>query len=81
MDNDAQKPVQLIINPRSGYGGRHHMLGELRASLRRARLEATEYVTKGYDDAARCASEIAGLVRAVLVWGGDGTVNAVANGL
>ena len=81
MDNDSQKPVQLIINPRSGYGGHHHVLGELRAAMRRAGLETLEYVTKGHNDTTRCAGEMAGRVRAVLVWGGDGTVNAVANGL
>jgi len=73
--------VHLVINPHSGYGGQRLMLGDLHAELRRAGLEVVEYTTRGPQDATRYAATIAGPGQAVIVWGGDGTVNEVANGL
>ncbi len=73
--------VHLVINPHSGYGGQRLLLADLHAELRRAGLEVTEYTTTGPGDATRYASTLRGPRQAVLVWGGDGTVNEVANGL
>lgn len=75
------KPIQLIINPHSGYGGKKHRLGEIRSALRRIGMDVVEYRTRSLEDATRRAREIADDAHAVITWGGDGTVNAVANGL
>lgn len=75
------KPVYLIVNPHSGYGGSRSVLGELRAALRRSGVDLIEYTTTAPRDATRYASQIAPDAGAVVVWGGDGTVNEVAGGL
>jgi len=74
-------PVHIIINPRSGYGGKRVMLADLRHELRAAGFDVVEYTTKAPADATDRARAIAGESAAVIVWGGDGTVNEVANGL
>jgi len=79
--NDESRPVHLIVNPRSGYGGSKHMLTELRALIRKAGLSVTQYVTQAPGDATRYARSIVGRAAAAVVWGGDGTVNEVANAL
>ncbi|MCK4601920.1 MAG: diacylglycerol kinase family lipid kinase [Phycisphaerae bacterium] len=78
---DKTRPVHLIINPRSGYGGRKLILTDLRATLRRAGIEIVEYTTSGPEDATAHARRIADCASAVIVWGGDGTVSEVASGL
>ncbi len=78
---DSTRPVHLLINPKSGYGGRKRLLADLRAHMRRASLPMVEYTTTAPGDATRYAREVKGAAAAVLVWGGDGTVNEVANGL
>ena len=78
---DKTKPVHLIVNPRSGHGGRRHALGELRSAMYDAGLDVVEYTTRSAADAIRRAREIAPHARAVVVWGGDGTVNDVVNGM
>jgi YegS/Rv2252/BmrU family lipid kinase len=75
------KPVYLIINPRSGYGGRKRQLADLRGELAKAGYDFVEYVTKCAGDATRYARDIADRAHAVISYGGDGTVNEVANGL
>ncbi len=75
------KPVHVIVNPRSGYGGKKLVLAGLLRALRNAGIDAVEYVTTAAGDARRYAGEVAGEASAVLVWGGDGTVNEVASGL
>ncbi len=79
--DEKEKPVYMIINPRSGYGGRKLLLAELRNQVRRFGWELVEYVTRYAGDATRYAREIAPLASAVIAWGGDGTANEVANGL
>lgn len=80
-DGRKEKPVHLIINPHSGYGGHGGILSNLRAVLREAGIETVEHTTTGPADATRYAREIAELASTAIVWGGDGTVNEVANGL
>jgi len=57
------------------------MLADLRQELRAAGFDVVEYTTKAPDDATHRARAIASEASAVIVWGGDGTVNEVANGL
>ncbi len=78
---DPNRPVHLIVNPRSGYGGSKHLLGDLRSAVRLAQLDLVEYVTKAPWDATRYARSIQDQASAVLVYGGDGTMSEVANGL
>ncbi|RPI62305.1 MAG: diacylglycerol kinase family lipid kinase [Planctomycetaceae bacterium] len=76
---DARRPVHLIINPHSGHGGKKMLLADLRLAMRRAGIEMVEYTTTAPEDATRYARSVGGSSRALLVWGGDGTVNEVAN--
>ncbi len=78
---DTTQPVHLIINPQSGYGGNQLLVGEMRSALREGGFEPIEYTTAGPEDATVYARQIAGSASAVVVWGGDGTVNEVASGL
>jgi len=57
------------------------MLGRLRGAARAAGWELIQHTTTGPGDATRYARRIADRAVAVLVWGGDGTVNEVANAL
>lgn len=72
-------PVHLIINPRSGYGGQKHLLADVRAAMRAAGIGVVEYTTTAPQDATRYAKAVGPCARAILIWGGDGTVNEVAN--
>lgn len=81
IECDKDRPVHLIINPKSGYGGRKLLLGDLRAELRRAGYAMTEYTTRCALDATRYARSVVGEASAVIVWGGDGTASEVANAL
>jgi len=74
-------PIYVVINPHSGYGGSRHLLGEFRAALREVGIDPVEYTTTAPQDATRYVREIPAETGAVVVWGGDGTVNEVANGL
>jgi len=78
---DRTKPVHLIVNPHSGYGGKGGVLRELCSALRSDGVDLVEYTTTAPQDATRYARLIAPTAGAVLVWGGDGTVNEVAGGL
>jgi len=78
---DTTRPVHVIVNPRSGYGGRTGALRDLCAALRRSGVNLVEYTTTAPRDATHYAGRIAPDARAVIVWGGDGTVNEVAGGL
>lgn len=78
---DKTRPVHLIINPRSGYGGSNLLLRDLRAELRRNGFEVVEHVTRFRRDAAEYACGLGKNASAAVVWGGDGTVSEVASGL
>jgi diacylglycerol kinase (ATP) len=78
---EKDRPVHVIVNPRSGYGGQGLVLADLKAALRRAGMDLVEYTTKAPEDATRYCREVADHASAAIVWGGDGTVNEVANGL
>jgi YegS/Rv2252/BmrU family lipid kinase len=75
------KPVYIVINPRSGYGGLGRLLAELQAQLRREGIASVRHVTTAPRDATRYVRGVASDARAIIVWGGDGTVNEVAEGL
>ncbi|HUS92506.1 MAG TPA: diacylglycerol kinase family protein [Phycisphaerae bacterium] len=78
---DKDRPIHVIVNPHSGYGGQGQVLPDVLAAIRRADMEVVEYTTRAPEDATRYAREVAGHAAAAIVWGGDGTVNEVANGL
>jgi len=77
----SDNPIHIIVNPHSGYGGQKLQLAELCNELRLAGRQTVEYVTKSAGDATRRAREIAAEASVVVAWGGDGTINEVANGL
>ncbi len=76
-----QKPVHIIINPKCGYGGQLIALGDLRTLLEREDFEFVEHTASSAAGVSKYAASIAGQASAAVVWGGDGTVNAVVNGL
>jgi diacylglycerol kinase (ATP) len=78
---DKTQPIHLVVNPRSGYGGRKHVLSAFRTELRRAGFQVAEYTTRGPQDATAYARKVGEESAAVAVWGGDGTVHDVAAGL
>ena len=78
---DTTKPVYLIVNPHSGYGSSKHMLSRLRTEARHAGVDLRQYTTRAPEDATDFARSITDQAGAVIVWGGDGTVNEVANAL
>ncbi len=78
---DNGKPVHIIINPKCGYGGQVIALGEFRHLLCRAGLDFVEHTATSAAGASKYAASIAGRAAAAVVWGGDGTVHAVINGL
>ena len=74
-------PLHLIVNPQSGYGGHRLLLSDLRSAARAAGLDLVEYTTRGPKDATDYAMTIRDRAAVAVVWGGDGTVHEVANGL
>jgi len=74
-------PVHLVVNPRSGYGGRKLMVAELRAAARSAGIDLIEHTTTGPGDAAAYTQGLAGQAGGIIVWGGDGTVSEIAGSL
>jgi YegS/Rv2252/BmrU family lipid kinase len=81
ISRDDHRPVHLIINPRSGYGGHRQLLVDLRTEARAAGLNWVEYTTSAPDDATRYVRSIVADSAGVVVWGGDGTVREVASAL
>ena len=81
IQTDPRHPVHLIVNPHSGYGGHQLLRGDMLRCLRDGGYDAVEYVTTAPRDATAYARRIANEAAAVIVWGGDGTVSEVANGL
>lgn len=80
---DPSKPVHLVINPKSGYGGQKRILGDLRHEIRRSGFSLVEHTTTAAGDATCYARQVAQDADAsvLIVWGGDGTVNEVASGM
>ncbi|MBL7132625.1 MAG: diacylglycerol kinase family lipid kinase [Phycisphaerae bacterium] len=81
MEIGNRRPVHLIINPHSGYGGKKLLVNHLRNVMRAAGIQMAEHTTTGPDDATEYARSICGDARAAIVWGGDGTVSEVASAL
>ena len=75
------KPVYIIINPRSGYGRQRDLLSQLRNQLLSSGREVHQHVTSGPGDATRIASEVGSHASVVISFGGDGTLNEIAQGL
>ena len=50
---DKDRPVHVIVNPRSGYGGQGLVLADVLAALRRADFDVVEYRTRAPEDATR----------------------------
>ncbi len=80
-DINSTKPVHVILNPQSGYGGSKALVGELRVALRSAGWTVREHRTRWPKDATDYAASVVDDAAAVVVWGGDGTVNEVTNAL
>ena len=78
---NTARPVHVIVNPHSGYGRNKGVLRELCGRLGRAGVEIVEYSTTAPRDATAYARRVGPEAQAVIVWGGDGTVNEVAAGL
>jgi diacylglycerol kinase (ATP) len=74
-------PIEMIVNPISGRGTRRQLPAALAECLRRAGREVNVYQTTAAGDATRYASAIASRASCVVVFGGDGTINEVAEGL
>jgi len=81
IQTDKDRPIHIIINPHSGYGGQGLVLASVSATLREAGFDVIEYTTRAAEDATDYAHEIVGHAGLAIVWGGDGTVNEVVNGL
>ncbi len=81
IETTKNRPVHLIVNPRSGYGGRKLIVAQLQREIAAAGMDLVLYTTKAPDDATRYARSIVSKAAAAVVWGGDGTVNEVVNGL
>lgn len=75
------KPTRLVVNPRSGSGGKKSLIADLRARMRAAGVDLVEYTTKAPQDATEYVHKTVDATSAYVIWGGDGTVNEVANAL
>lgn len=73
--------IAVVFNPISGMGAGREALGELRRRLAALRIPCDVTETTGPGDGAALARSVdPGRCRAILVIGGDGTVNDVING-
>ncbi len=76
---DRTKPIHLIINPHSGYGGGRPVLSELRTLLRQTDWQIIEHTTRWAGDAMQYAADVRDDAAAFIVWGGDGTISEVTH--
>ncbi len=74
-------PIEMIVNPISGRGTRRQLPAVLAECLRAAGREVTVYQTTAAGDAVCYAQSISERASCVIVFGGDGTINEVAEGL
>lgn len=75
------RTVHFIINPHSGYGGNQLPLADLHEALAQQGLRLVDFKTRWAGDATDYARQLDDPSSAVVVWGGDGTVNEVVNGI
>ena len=59
IQTDKDRPIHIIVNPHSGYGGGKLVLADVVSALREAGLDVVEYTTTAPEDATRYAREIA----------------------
>lgn len=86
MENSAasktNRSARLIINPVSGTGDKKHLAEQVVAQMAKKGYDVEVCYTKGPGDATTLARKAAADgVYAVIVAGGDGTVNETARGL
>lgn len=81
MDRSSSSRVKLIFNPSSGSGLRPDFLRLTAERIKRHGFEVDAFEVKQGDDAQAESRKLSGDYMAVVVAGGDGTVNAVYNGL
>lgn len=74
-------PIEMIVNPISGRGTRRTLPAALAECLRQAGREVNVYQTTAAGDGTRHAKAVAEQASCVIVFGGDGTINEVAEGL
>lgn len=71
----------FIFNPHAGKGRVHLHLAELINTFTRVGQVVTAYPTQGPGDAVQAARRLAPHYDRLVVWGGDGTLHEVINGL
>ncbi len=76
---DRTKPIHLIVNPYSGYGGGRRVLSQMRSLLRQDGWKLAEHTTRRAGDAMQYAADARDDAAAVIIWGGDGTISEVTN--
>jgi len=81
LELDRTRPIHLIVNPRSGYGGGKRLLGEFNTRLRQSGWRLKLRTTRGAGDAAEYAAAARDDAAAVIVWGGDGTISEATGAL
>lgn len=77
----ALEKVMLIISPVSRPTWVAQHIPYVKKTLEEAGMEVTEHVTKGPDEPGRLAAEAKGVYDAVVVAGGDGSINEAMNHL
>jgi diacylglycerol kinase (ATP) len=76
-----KKKILIIANPIAGRATAERKAQNLLETLKSHRIPTTLFFTQASGDARKKASEVDSHVRAVVISGGDGTINEVLNGL
>jgi len=78
---EIDKPVHVIINPRSGQGAQKLVLSQLLNLMREKGITAVTHPTRSAGHATELATVLKDEASVIIPWGGDGTVNEVTRGL